>query len=159
MSEAISVHKMFSSGLSLKFSCTLRSQIEGYTRLLILRKFSTLPAVIWASPFINIQENFQLFCFFTYTNENFSTLPAVIRASPLIKFRKEFQSTLLLEPPLVLETQEYVVTVKSKVKILQNFVAFSEYMNFTLVSLVKIWIELHDDVGPIVSRCCWCQLP
>ena len=26
--------------------CTLRSQIEGYTRLLIFRKLSTLPAVI-----------------------------------------------------------------------------------------------------------------
>ena len=26
----------------------------------------------------------------------------------------------------------YVVPVKSKVKILQNFVAFSEYMNFTI---------------------------
>ena len=29
----------------------------------------------------------------------------------------------------------YVVTVKSKVKILQNFVAFSEYMNFISVML------------------------
>ena len=27
----------------------------------------------------------------------------------------------------------YVVPVKSKVKILQNFVAFSEYINFTLI--------------------------
>ena len=62
---------------------TLRSQIEGYTRLLIFRKFSTPPAVIWASPFINIQENFQPFWFFTYTNEFFSTLPLVIRAYPL----------------------------------------------------------------------------
>ena len=88
----------------LKKYFTLWSQIEGYTRLLILRKFSTLPAVIWASPFINIQENFQLFCFFTYTNEKISTLPAVIRASPLIKFEEKFQPTLLLEPPLVLET-------------------------------------------------------
>ena len=42
----------------------------------------------------------------------FSTLLAVITASPLIKFRKEFQSTLLLEPPLVLETQEYDVNFK-----------------------------------------------
>ena len=37
---------------------TLWSQIKGYTRLLIFRKFSILPAVIWASPFINFQENF-----------------------------------------------------------------------------------------------------
>ena len=83
---------------------TLRSQIEGYTRLLIFRKFFTLPAVIWVSPFINFQENFQPPCFFTYTNEKFSTLPAVIRAYPLIKFEEKFQPPLLLEPPLVLET-------------------------------------------------------
>ena len=37
---------------------TLRSLIEGYTCLLVFRKFSSLPAVIWASPFINFQENF-----------------------------------------------------------------------------------------------------
>ena len=80
------------------------SQIEGYTRLLIFSNFSILPAVIWASPFINFQENFQLRCFFTYTNEKFPTLPAVIRANPLIKFEEKFQPTLLLEPPLVLET-------------------------------------------------------
>ena len=30
----------------------------------------------------------------------------------------------------------YVVPVKSKVEISQNFLAFSEYMNFTLFSLV-----------------------
>ena len=83
---------------------TLRSQIEGYTRLLIFKKFSPLPAVIWASPFINFQDNFQPPCFFTYTNEKFSTLPAVIRASLLIKFEEKFQPPLLLEPPLVLET-------------------------------------------------------
>ena len=29
----------------------------------------------------------------------------------------------------------YLVPVKSKVKILQNFVAFSEYMNFTYLAL------------------------
>ena len=83
---------------------TLRSQIEGYTRLLIFKKFSPLPAVIWASPFINFQENFQPPCFFTYTNEKISSLPAIIRAYPLIKFEEKFQPTLLLEPPLVLET-------------------------------------------------------
>ena len=32
-----------------------RSQIEGYSRLSIFRKFSILPAVIWASPFIKGQ--------------------------------------------------------------------------------------------------------
>ena len=59
---------------------TFRSQIERYTLLLIFRKFFILPAVIWASPFISFQENFQPPCFFTYTNEKNSTLPAVIRA-------------------------------------------------------------------------------
>ena len=85
-------------------SSFLVSPIEGYTRLLIFRKFSTLPTVIWASPFINFQENFQPPCFFTYTNDKFSTLSAVIWAYPLIKFEEKFQPTLLLEPPLVLET-------------------------------------------------------
>jgi hypothetical protein len=55
-----------------KNEVTLRFQIEGYTRLLILRKFSTLPAVI--------------------------------RVYPRIKFEEKFLPTLLLEPPLVLET-------------------------------------------------------
>ena len=59
---------------------TLRSQIEGYTRLLVCRKFSILPAVIWAYPFINFQENFPLPCFFTYKNKIFTTLPPLIRA-------------------------------------------------------------------------------
>ena len=83
---------------------TLKSQIEGYTHLLIFRKFSILHAVIWTSPFIDIQENFQPFCFFTYTNEIFSILHVVIRAYPLIKFEKKFQPSYFLEPPLVLET-------------------------------------------------------
>ena len=83
---------------------TFRSQVEGYTRLFLFRKFSTLPAVIWASPFIKFQDSFQPPCFFTYTNEKFYTQPAVIRAYPLIKFEEKFQTTLLLEPPLVLET-------------------------------------------------------
>jgi hypothetical protein len=83
---------------------TIRSQIEGYTRLLIFRKFSTLPAVTWASPFINFQENVQTSCFFSYKKKKISTLPAVIRAYTLIKFEEKFQPTLLLEPPLVLET-------------------------------------------------------
>ena len=34
----------------------------------------------------------------------------------------------------------YVVPVKSKVKISQNFVAFSEYMNFTIV-------PFYDTIG------------
>ena len=38
---------------------TLRSQIEGYTSLLIFRKCSTLPAVIRASPLIKFEEKFQ----------------------------------------------------------------------------------------------------
>ena len=33
-------------GLSIGRLTTLRSQIEGYTRILIFRKFSTLPTVI-----------------------------------------------------------------------------------------------------------------
>ena len=57
---------------------TLRSQTEGYTQLLFFKKFSVLPTVIWAYPFINFQEIFQPPCFFTYTIEIFSTLPTFI---------------------------------------------------------------------------------
>ena len=78
-----------------------RSQIEG---LSIFRKFSILPAVIWAYPFINFHENFQPPCFFTYTNEKNSTLPAVIRAYPLIENEEKIQFTRLLELPPILET-------------------------------------------------------
>ena len=37
----------------------------------------------------------------------------------------------------------YVVTVKSTVEILQNFVAFSEYMNFKKVQLQKSFFKLY----------------
>ena len=67
---------------------TLRSQIEGYTRLLIFKNFSTLPRVIWASPFINFQENFWPPCFLTCTNKKNSTLLAVIRAYRLLNLKK-----------------------------------------------------------------------
>ena len=40
----------------------------------------------------------------------------------------------------------YVVSVKSKVKILQNFVAFSEYMNFTDVCVFTI---NHQRIYPL----------
>ena len=43
-----------------EYITTHRSQREEYTRLLIFRKFSMLFPFIWAYPFINFQENFQL---------------------------------------------------------------------------------------------------
>ena len=61
--------------------------MEGYTRLLIFRKFSILRAVIWASPFIYIQENFQPFVF-TYTNEIFSILPLLLEPTRLLNLDK-----------------------------------------------------------------------
>ena len=80
------------------------THLLGTILLLIFKKISTLPTVIWASPFINFQKKIPASLFLTYTNEKISTLPAVIRASPLIKFEEKVQPTLLLEPPLVLET-------------------------------------------------------
>ena len=45
-------------------------------------------------------------------------------------------------------TLGYLKTVKSKVEILQNFVAFSEYMNFT-----EIWsIYRHKKVIPRLTN-------
>ena len=52
--------------------------------LLIFKKFATLPADIWASPFIYFQENFQPPCFFTYL------LRWKIRSYPLIKFEEAY---------------------------------------------------------------------
>ena len=46
----------------------------------------------------------------------------------------------------------YVVTVKSTVEISENFVAFSEYMNFTTKEK-----EMH--VFPTVHRGAFCQFP
>ena len=67
---------------------TLRSQIEGYTRLLIFRKFSTLPAVIWASPFINFQENFQSPCFSPTQMKNFPPSPLLLEPPRLLNLKK-----------------------------------------------------------------------
>ena len=76
-----------STGLTI--FTTVKSQIEGHTHLLIFRKFSTLPAVIWAYPFINFQENFKPPCFFTYTNEIISILHKIIRAYQRGRNREE----------------------------------------------------------------------
>ena len=65
------------------FFFTLRSKIEGYTRLLIFGKFSTLPAVIWASPFINFKENFQPFVFSARQMKNFPPYPLLLEPTRL----------------------------------------------------------------------------
>ena len=67
---------------------TLRSQIEGYTRLLIFRKFSTLPAVIWASQFINFQENFHSPCFSPTQMKNFTASPLLLESTRLLNLKK-----------------------------------------------------------------------
>ena len=65
-------------------------------------------------------------------------------------FRAEHSATAEGEnsaygPTLLLS---YVVTVKSKVKILQNFVAFSEYMNFTKKQLVYYYFKTLSQETP-----------
>ena len=44
-----------------------------------------------------------------------------------------------------LHLRSYVVPVKSTVEILQNFVAFSEYMNFKkyVVSYIQEWLQFR----------------
>ena len=58
---------------------TLRPQVEGYICLLIFRKFSIIPAVIWVYPFTNFQENFQPPVFHLHNSISLSKLfwPAV----------------------------------------------------------------------------------
>ena len=67
---------------------TLRSQIEGCTRLSIFRKFSTLPAVIWASSFINFQEDFQLSCFSPTQMKKFPPSPLLLEPTRLSNLKK-----------------------------------------------------------------------
>ena len=84
---------------------TLRWQIHRRIYLLINIQeifHPIYPLFFEPSPSIDFQENFQPPSF--SPTIFFSTLPDVIRAYPLIKFEEKFQSTLLLEPPLVLET-------------------------------------------------------
>ena len=52
-------------------------------------------------------------------------------------------STLLLS---------YVVQVKSEVEISQNFVAFSEYMNFTKGNFLLPFCLNENDVGSCLAR-------
>ena len=73
--------------------------------------------MIFVSTFLNSKDMQILNCLL-------STLPKFIYSEKATKFCKI--STLLLS---------YVVPVKSKVDISQNFVAFSEYMNFNTSQL------------------------
>ena len=66
----------------------------------------------------------------------------LVAALTLLKFIYSGKATNFCEIFTLLLS--YVVPVKSKVKISQNFVAFSEYMNFNLILIVKsLKIELH----------------
>ena len=69
--------------LFINKTCTLSSQIEGYTRLLVFRKFSNLPAVIWASLLIKFKK----------ISSHFVCSPTKM---------KFFPSSLLLEPTCLL---------------------------------------------------------
>ena len=55
--------------------------------------------------------------------------------SLLLKFIYSEKATKFCEISTLLLS--YVVAVKSKVEISQNFVAFSEYMNFTMAQICK----------------------
>ena len=58
-----------------------------------------------------------------------------------------FQGLRLFQGLHLFQSLEYVVPVKSKVKILQNFVAFSEYMNFNFHE-GKTWLHIYFDSDP-----------
>ena len=46
----------------------------------------------------------------------------------------------------------YVVPVKSETKISQNFVAFSEYMNFTTNCFVYLWVVIKPYCAVILQK-------
>ena len=58
-----------------------------------------------------------------------------------LKFIYSEKATKFCEIFTLLLLLSYVVPVKSKVKILQNFVAFSEHMNFTYLSFQLVQNE------------------
>ena len=60
----------------------------------------------------------------------------VINSTLNLKFRYSEKATKFCEIFTLLLL--YVVPVKSKVKISQNFVAFSEYMNFNTLAISKL---------------------
>ena len=68
------------------------------------------------------------------------TIVKFIYSEKASKFCKIF--TLLLS---------YEMAVKSMVKILQNFVAFSEYMNFTYVH-IQVWLLLTHPEAKNLGR-------
>ena len=70
------------------YKVSLRSQIEGYTRLSIFRKFFILPAVILAYPFIDIQEIFSLFVFSTTQINFFPSSPLLLEPTRLLNLDK-----------------------------------------------------------------------
>ena len=73
------------------------------------------------------------------------TKPLWKRISFLIKFMYSEKATKFCQiSTLLLST---VHTDKSKVEILQNFVAFSEYMNFTTVHGSYEWIIMLEKCG------------
>ena len=69
------------------------------------------------------------------------TLLHFAKISSIAKFIYSEKATKFCEIFTLLLTT--VHTVKSKVKISQNFVAFSEYMNFKWA----VWAEQHAQVG------------
>ena len=72
----------------LSFLSTLRSQIEGYTRLLIFRKISTLCAVIWAYPFINFKKISSVPVFSPTQVEKIPPYPLLLKPNCLSNLKK-----------------------------------------------------------------------
>ena len=67
-----------------------------------------------------------------FTTKLLSTIVKIIYSENATKFREIFTSLLTT-----------VHTVKSKVKISQNFVAFSEYMKFTDIIQIRKIIRIY----------------
>ena len=72
----------------------------------------------------------------------------------MIKFIYSEKATTFFEILTLLLTA--VHTVKSKVEISQNFVAFSEYMNFIRENLHRIDISTTTYLHPLVNVVCEC---
>ena len=77
-----------------KLTITLRSQIEGYTCLLIFRNISILPAVIWAYPFINLLRKFPASLFLHLSIQMKKKNPSyllLLESNHLLELKKNFR--------------------------------------------------------------------
>ena len=134
-------------GVSTIISRGARSilQIQQYCRLCTIEYVSLLKIAGWRS----IYSEWRTLT--TSQNSGISTYSVFGRcAERYVKFIYSEKATKVCEISTVLLS--YVAPVKSKVEILQNFVAFSECMNFTTSAVLDVTVLMYSNRYNIQGR-------